>query len=561
MDNIIFEDPSKARIRSKQHVRAVPASFVTSSGRECTHEIEPQAVASVPEIRLQEHSHTSNVGHFEPLSLQDQTSETPLYELCRSPLHDDTAGDGRILEVTSLHEDFSIAQIDDNGLAESLDDDSDSLFSGVPPDLECLKTTGSDEHSDGQAQSYTSRVAVTRDDFVISSASDDLVRSGTPSLRTNSDAIDPTTGSNCPQPKLTAAPSRQRCFPQSSRHKPRIEVVIPSRRPSPVSQRNLCSTQPADVIVTPNGARPRTASPRPSGHVEHISGQKRRYRGESDFDSLDSHRVRVGADSNETPSLFHQTLAEPSAAHSRRKETQLHSPGSKYGAPIGAGIYNPSYESHSEQTLIDRGASINCEDQTGHDLPLREVCPTPASPSDIDEPLNSHHGQEQHQDLKCLSVHPVTPADAAFVTAIIDSPADLQNIFHSPAAWALECGVQLANLANIALKPLADHCWLLTATMSRRASDTDNTRRDRAGRRRRWSPGSDASRDFCPSEGETDSRPTKRGRWTTEEDGNLTRWRVLGKSWSWICGRFPERSEAAVRSRWFVVLAPKAKLT
>jgi hypothetical protein len=97
--------------------------------------------------------------HSRVVKPRDLASKTPLDELRRSPLQDDTAGDRRILEETTLHDDFSLAHIDENGLAESLDDDLDSLFSGVPPDLESFKTSGSDEHSDPQAQSYASRVA------------------------------------------------------------------------------------------------------------------------------------------------------------------------------------------------------------------------------------------------------------------------------------------------------------------------------------------------------------------------------------------------------------------
>ncbi|KIW36520.1 uncharacterized protein PV06_11231 [Exophiala oligosperma] len=60
MDSIIFEDPSKPRIRSKQHARAAPVSFFTSLGRECIQEVKPQAVTSVPKLKLHEHSHTSD---------------------------------------------------------------------------------------------------------------------------------------------------------------------------------------------------------------------------------------------------------------------------------------------------------------------------------------------------------------------------------------------------------------------------------------------------------------------------------------------------------------------
>ncbi|KAK5020784.1 hypothetical protein LTS07_011436 [Exophiala sideris] len=489
-----------------------------------------------------------------PSSPRDQTSETPL--LCRSPLHGNTAGERRTLEETSLHGDFSLAQTHD-GLAESLDDDLDSLFSGVLPDLECSETTGFNEDFDGQAENYTSRFAETCN-IIISSPSDDLDRSETPSLRANSHAIDLTIESNCPHPKQTATPSPQRNFP-SSRHKARIEVVIPSRRPSPVSQRNLSGTQSGDVMMTPNATRRPTVSPRLSGH-EHVTGRKRRCMSESDLDSLNSRRVRVEADTNKTPTLVHQTIDEGSTDSSRGKQTQPHESGSKVGAPIGAGIHNHAYRSDSEQTLIDRGASINYEEQTGHTLLLRELSPT--SSSNIDEPSNDHHEQERHLDrLKCFSLQPVTSGDAGFVTAIIDSPADLQDIFHSPTGWALGCGVQPDNLANIVLKPLADRCWLLTATISRCVSNMDNRRRDRARRSGRCSPDPDTSSDFCPSESETLPRPTKRGHWTLDEDDNLTEWRRLGKSWSWIFNQFPERSEAAVRSRWFVVLAPQATST
>ncbi|KAK6364009.1 hypothetical protein LTS17_012596 [Exophiala oligosperma] len=384
MDNIIFEDPFKARIRSKQH----------------------------------KHSHTSNVGHSEPLSLHNQTLKTPLYELCRSPLHDDTAGDGRILAETFLYDDFSLAQIDDDGLAESLDDDLDSLFCGVPPDLESFKTT-------------------------------------------------------CPLNILTVK-----------------------------------------LRATLHGS------------------------------------LRLA-----TLSFPHQATIW---------EDQLHKSGFELGAPIGAGMHNSAHRSESEQTLIDRDADPDYEGMTGPDLTSIEPSPNPATRLNIDKPMDSHRELEQerhHDGLKIMSVHPVTATDAALMTAVIDSPAVLPDFFHSPAAWAFECGVHPDKLANIVLKPLADRCWLLTATISRPASNMDNLRQGRARRRRRCSPDPHSSSDFCPSECETLSRPTKRGHWTSDEDIHLTEWRRLGKPWSWIFDQFPERSEAAVRSRWFVVLAPRAKPT
>lgn len=63
MDNVIFEDPSKPRIRSNRHVAAAPTGLTAFSSRGGTHEIEPQAVTTVYESRPQEHSHTSFGGY------------------------------------------------------------------------------------------------------------------------------------------------------------------------------------------------------------------------------------------------------------------------------------------------------------------------------------------------------------------------------------------------------------------------------------------------------------------------------------------------------------------
>ncbi len=63
MDNVIFEDPSRPRVRPQRLVRAAPASSGASSIRECPHEVQPQAVTQVSDIRPREHSHTTSVGH------------------------------------------------------------------------------------------------------------------------------------------------------------------------------------------------------------------------------------------------------------------------------------------------------------------------------------------------------------------------------------------------------------------------------------------------------------------------------------------------------------------
>ncbi|KAK5313761.1 hypothetical protein LTR93_010758 [Exophiala xenobiotica] len=178
MDNVIFKDPSKPRIRSKRHMYVEPASSV-SSIRECTNE---------------EHSHTTSVGHSESISLEGQHPEISIHEMWRSSLHHGQ-GDGPVSGDSSLHDDFSLAQNDDDGLAEGFDDDLGSLFSGIPPYLEPSRTSVSDENLDGCAKNDTSQSTETRDDFVSTSLSDDFARSGTPRPWTDVDAIDLTTQS------------------------------------------------------------------------------------------------------------------------------------------------------------------------------------------------------------------------------------------------------------------------------------------------------------------------------------------------------------------------------
>jgi hypothetical protein len=44
-----------------------------------------------------------------------------------------------------------------------------------------------------------------------------------------------------------------------------------------------------------------------------------------------------------------------------------------------------------------------------------------------------NHHKPRQGGLQSTSVYLVTPADAAFITAIVDSPADIKRIVRSPA--------------------------------------------------------------------------------------------------------------------------------
>lgn len=162
--------------------------------------------------------------------------------------------------------------------------------------------------------------------------------------------------------------------------------------------------------------------------------------------------------------------------------------------------------------------------------------------------------------LTSVSVQPVTPADAAFFTALVEDPTEVGTLLESPTAWALSCGISPSRPTNVTVKPVTTNLWLVTATIRRSPDLLYDRGRCATSRTGSSLQDTDSGSTYHPSEDEEEARGTKRGHWTSEEDDNLTRWKRLGRSWSWIFDRFPERTEAAIRSRWFVVLLPRETL-
>lgn len=162
--------------------------------------------------------------------------------------------------------------------------------------------------------------------------------------------------------------------------------------------------------------------------------------------------------------------------------------------------------------------------------------------------------------LMGISVKLVTPADAAFLMSFVEDPAEVKTLLKSPTAWGLSCGVSPTSLTNVNVKPLTTYLWLVTATITRSHDLLHDRGRRVTGRTGLSLEDKDSDSAYHPSEDESQFRGTKRGQWIIEEDDNLRRWKDLGNSWPWICDRFPERTDAAVRSRWFVVLVPRETL-
>ena len=158
-----------------------------------------------------------------------------------------------------------------------------------------------------------------------------------------------------------------------------------------------------------------------------------------------------------------------------------------------------------------------------------------------------------------MKVQQVMPGDAAFVTIFVDDPVELRTLLESPTAWARSCGLSSTHtrLSNVTVSLARSHSWLVTSTLSWIDGFTHGGRGYRTRSKRSCSPNSEAGSVYRPSEDEKETRRMKRGHWTRKEDDDLREWKRIGRPWSWIFYQFPERTEAAVRSHWFVVLAPQ----
>lgn len=172
--------------------------------------------------------------------------------------------------------------------------------------------------------------------------------------------------------------------------------------------------------------------------------------------------------------------------------------------------------------------------------------------------------------LTNLSVHPIGPNDSGYLTALVDDPTTVGPLLKSPAAFGLTDDMTV-RLTNPSIKPLPSALWLLTATISR-AAQTAQSPKDRSLDSKMGSPSDDGTSDHSerssrtahsihhyPSDSETDRENPQitRGRWSKEEDEKLRNMKQNGDPWREICREFPDRTQGAVKARWYIVLHPQ----
>ncbi|ETN45842.1 uncharacterized protein HMPREF1541_00023 [Cyphellophora europaea CBS 101466] len=180
-------------------------------------------------------------------------------------------------------------------------------------------------------------------------------------------------------------------------------------------------------------------------------------------------------------------------------------------------------------------------------------------PSSSLEPIAGHD----------LSIYPLQRMDSFLLTAVASGLQELQQLSASPDAWiSLKSLSSFDGFTILGIRPLRDDRWLLLAKVL--CPTYTNPRRDSSAedvvdchtenRRKRRLVGNRVSLVNTYEHGRrvesTNGRVSrlKRGNWKETEDQELSSMMEMGMPWSSIFAKFPRRSEAAVRSRWYCVL-------
>ena len=167
------------------------------------------------------------------------------------------------------------------------------------------------------------------------------------------------------------------------------------------------------------------------------------------------------------------------------------------------------------------------------------------------------------------NVQAAASTDTAVLTGLIADMADMEPLLKSSAAWGVSDDLSSTRLVSATIKPHATEQWQLTATFARVPSTSKPTRDvendiDSSGPSvdRHDHSSSLFSVHHESSEDGSGSRMqgSRRGGWGKEEDRKLMIWRRRGEAWPWILKQFPNRTEGAVKARWYMLRKQRSKL-
>ncbi|KAJ9607044.1 hypothetical protein H2200_008116 [Cladophialophora chaetospira] len=179
---------------------------------------------------------------------------------------------------------------------------------------------------------------------------------------------------------------------------------------------------------------------------------------------------------------------------------------------------------------------------------------------------NSNSGPKASstQVLSLSNIQIPSSIDTVVLKSLIVDIADMEPLLKSPAAWGVPDDLYSTRLVSATIKPHAGERWLLTATFARISSaqnpardlendvdSSDSSVDDHDHSSSLFSVHHDSSNG---SRSQLRPNGTRRGGWGKQEDRKLMRWRRRGEAWPWILKQFPERTEGAVKARWYMLV-------
>ncbi|KAJ9608539.1 hypothetical protein H2200_007527 [Cladophialophora chaetospira] len=354
------------------------------------------------------------------------------------------------------------------------------------------------------------------------------------------------------EPKASARVSRK---PLTKSLRP--EVIIPRRHYLALSKQKspLNGDRPAELGSHATSRKSSANQSHTLWEVASSAGHKRQHFDDGDLLSLGSHhrRIKHSFDLVTGADVLSQLEKADVVAHSS-KETRDESDWEQQVsvAPVSVQSLDDVDDNLTDSDRTRRGSAGKIAE---HDLETQR-CSLKANTVGNDTTTSCDIPTSSMR----MKVQQVMPADAAFVTIFVDDPVELRTLLESPADWARSCGLSstYTTMTNVTVSPTQRQAWLVTATLSWIDGFVHRGRGCRTRSKRSCSTNGDTGSAYRSSDDEKEPRGMKRGHWTRKEDDNLRDWKRKGRPWSWILDQFPERTEAAVKSRWFVVLAPRA---
>jgi hypothetical protein len=343
--------------------------------------------------------------------------------------------------------------------------------------------------------------------------------------------------------------------------KPRLETVVPNRH-VPFGQSN-----PKSILPSRASSKIKVPHSRPGSRTRALSEIEsplpKRKRGHSTMGrSITKRRswqtsqatASAGMSHSDSDSSHDDTLNVDTAADVRKRPRARQLP--KMSKARTASKWKERRGNHASSASIGSRLKANPQGRDSRALPQS---------SDV---FHGNGASAAYSTLalpKC-DIHAATSTQSTVLTGLLTDIANIEPLLKSSAAWGLADNPSSTRLVSATIKPHTSEQWQLTVTFAR-VPRVEETLSDLSICVRADGPSADDNSSILSSihhessedESVNRSQSIRRGAWEKDEDNKLVGWRLRGESWPWILKQFPHRTEGAVKSRWYVVLAPQQR--